>query len=505
MAGEERVTKLAQTYSLRPYQEELVQSILAEWSAGNRRVLGQSPTGSGKTVIFSAIAAEFTTRGEGVLVLAHREELIIQAAEKLAAVTAQPVGIIKAGYHPDPSAALQVASVQTLIRRRDRPPAGLVVIDEAHHSPANSYQEILDGYPEAYILGVTATPARSDGQGFKKQYDALVLGWSVRKLIDEGYLCQFRLFAAKKCIKAADVKLTAGDYNQRELAELVNTTLTLGDVVGTWKKYALGKKTVVFCVDVAHSEAVAEGYQAAGFAAEHLDGESSTLERSEALERFRTGETQVLVNCALFTEGLDIPNIECVQCLRPTTSLILHLQMVGRGLRQVAGKEYLTVLDHTENWIFHGLPDEDHEWSLEPVSLRNSRWALSCPDCQHCFRPQPHEQKNAIATCPNCDAAIALEAPGEGEAVERVISNDGDASLEEIELAANPLILEVLQRLKEVQDQNSYKKIWLYYELVKQCPDVGLAELRECARLCGYKLGWAWYKWQELQQRATAS
>lgn len=495
--------KLAQTYNLRPYQEELTQLILAQWSAGNRRVIAQSPTGSGKTVIFSAIAAEFTARGEGVLVLAHREELILQAQEKLVAVTAQPVGIIKAGWRPDPAAALQVASVQSLIRRSDRPSAGLVVIDEAHHSPANSYQEILDCYPEAYVLGVTATPARSDGQGFKKQYDALVLGWSVRKLIDAGYLCSFRLFAAKECIKAADVKVTAGDYNQRELAELVNTTLTLGDVVGTWKKHALGKKTVVFCVDVAHSEAVAEGYRAAGYAAEHLDGESSISERSEALERFRKGETQILVNCALFTEGLDIPDIECVQCLRPTTSLILHLQMVGRGLRQVAGKEYLTVLDHTENWIFHGLPDEEHEWSLEPVSLRNSRWALLCPDCQHCFRPQPQEQKTAIATCPNCGTEIALEAPGEGESIERVIDNDSGASLEEIELGANPLILEVLQRLKEVQEQNRYKPIWLYYELVKQCPDVGLPELRECARLCGYKLGWAWYKWQELQQRQT--
>ncbi|MCY7284266.1 MAG: DEAD/DEAH box helicase, partial [Cyanobacteria bacterium CAN_BIN43] len=306
------MTKLTHTYSLRPYQDELIQSVFAQWTAGNRRVLAQSPTGSGKTVCFSAIAAEFTAKGEGVLVLAHREELILQAAEKLTSVTAQPVGIIKAGYRPDPTHQIQVASVQSLIRRRDRPSAGLVIIDEAHHSPANSYQEILSCYPEAYILGVTATPARSDGQGFKKQYDALVLGWSVRRLIDAGFLCSFRLFAAKKCIKAADVKLTAGDYNQRELAELVNTTLTLGDVVGTWKKHALGRKTVVFCVDVSHSEAVAEGYQQAGFAAEHLDGESSTSERSEALERFRTGETQILVNCALFTEGLDIPDIECV-------------------------------------------------------------------------------------------------------------------------------------------------------------------------------------------------
>lgn len=497
------MTKLAQTYDLRPYQQELAQLVLAQWSAGHRRVLAQSPTGSGKTVIFSAIAAEFTARGEGVLVLAHREELIIQAAEKLQAITDQPTGIIKAGYRPDPTHQIQVASVQSLIRR-DRPSAGLVIIDEAHHSPAASYQAILEGYPDAYILGVTATPARSDGQGFKKQYDALVLGWSVRKLIESGYLCPFKLFAAKKCIKAAGVKVTAGDYNQRELAELVNTTLTLGDVVGTWKKHALGRKTVVFCVDVAHSEAVAEGYQQAGYAAEHLDGETPAQERAAALERFRTGETLILSNCSLFTEGLDVPDIEAVQCLRPTRSLILHLQMVGRGLRQVAGKENLIILDHTENWIFHGLPDEEHEWSLDPVSLKNSQWALQCPDCQHVFRPLSHEAQSAIATCPNCGAAIALETPGEGEAVERTIENDEAASLEEVELTANPLILAELRRLKQLQEKHCHKKIWLYYELVKQCPEVGLPELRECARLLDYKLGWAWYKWQELQQRQIA-
>ena len=490
-----------QSYQLRDYQEELVQRIFAEWSAGNRRVLAQSPTGSGKTVLFSAVSRQFTQRGEGVLVLAHREELLLQAKEKLESATRQPAGLIKAGYRQNHAHPVQIASVQSLVRRKNSPSASLVIVDEAHHSTAATYREILERYPDAYVLGVSATPARSDGQGFKNQYDALVLGWSVRRLIEAGYLCPFRLFAAKRRIKVAGIKITAGDYNQRELAELVNTSLTLGDLVSSWRRYAQGKKTVVFCVDVKHSKAVAEAYQQAGVRAEHLDGETPASERQLALERFRNGETTILTNCALFVEGLDIPGIEAVQCLRPTRSLNLHLQMLGRGLRPSTGKEHLIILDHTENWLYLGLVDEEREWSLDPISLSDPKWAIECPGCQHVFRPLPHEQENGTATCPNCGMAITLEVPGEGVAVERSLEHDKDEALEEIDLEASPIVLAELERLKELQEKHRYKPAWIYHQLIKQYPCLGLGELRKCAELCGYKPGWAWYRWQELQQQ----
>ncbi len=208
--------QIQQGYQLREYQEELIQQIFAKWSMEKRRVLAQSPTGSGKTVLFSAVSAQFTQRGEGVLVLAHREELLLQAKEKLEATTGLPTGLIKAGYRPDPAQLVQIASVQSLVRRKNWPRAALVIVDEAHHSTATTYTNILERYPDAYILGVTATPARSDGQGFKNQYDALVQGWPVRRLIEAGYLCPFRLFAAKRRIKTAGVKITAGDFDQRQ-------------------------------------------------------------------------------------------------------------------------------------------------------------------------------------------------------------------------------------------------------------------------------------------------
>lgn len=185
------------TYELRDYQQALIAEVSACWRAGQRRVMMQLPTGAGKTIVFSALAAQFTALGDSVLVVAHREELLLQAREKLAAVADCRVGIIKAGYRPDSRAALQVGSIQTLARRFDSlPPATLLIIDEAHHSAANSYLELLRRYEQAYVLGVTATPARIDGQGFKFIFDKLILGPSVAELIANG---QFMPLSAVCC------------------------------------------------------------------------------------------------------------------------------------------------------------------------------------------------------------------------------------------------------------------------------------------------------------------
>lgn len=175
---------------------------------GNRRLLVQLPTGAGKTILFSAVAHKFTSRGGVVLVLAHRQELLFQAKEKLEAVTGCEVGLIKAGYRSSPENLIQVASVQSFIRRQNWPDVGLVIVDEAHHSAANTYTKILEYYSEAYILGVTATPARPDGRGFRYIYDVLILGQSVRNLIETGYLCKFKLFASPKTVITTSVKVT---------------------------------------------------------------------------------------------------------------------------------------------------------------------------------------------------------------------------------------------------------------------------------------------------------
>ncbi len=497
------MTTLSQAYKLRDYQQELIGGVLSCWQAGQRRVMMQLPTGAGKTVVFSAIAAQFVARGEGALVVAHREELLLQARDKLAAVTNEPVGMIKAGYQPDSTAVLQVGSIQTLARHLDKlPPAALLIIDEAHHSAASSYLELLRRYESAYVLGVTATPARIDGQGFKFIYDALILGRSVAQLIANGHLCPYRLFAAPKAIDTSGVSVVAGEYNQRQLAEAVNTRLVMGDLIKTWQKYACERKTVAFAVNVAHSQAIAAAYKAAGIPAEHLDGDTPPDERAAILERFRSGETLVLSNCGIISEGFDVPSIEAIQCVRPTKSLNLWLQMVGRSLRPAPGKKHAIIIDHTQNWAFHGLPDDEREWSLEPMSLKSRRYAVECPTCQHVFRPLGHELAALVADCPNCGARLQLlEVEGEGNYEAHLLEADEAATMEEIPLDVNPLVWQKLQELRAQQLLRSLKPIWVYYSLRDSFNCLGYGDLRECAKILGYKPGWAWYKWQELQQK----
>ena len=364
------------TYRLRDYQQQVIDEVWQLWASRSaQKILLQLPTGAGKTVVFATIAHRFTERGAPVLVLAHREELLLQAKEKLESVTGERVGLIKAGYREDRDAPIQVASVASLLNRQ-LPPASLVVVDEAHHSTALTYTQLFEQFPEASILGVTATPVRSDGRGFREIYDRLVVGPAVSWLIDREYLSRYRLFAAPKTVDTTGVGKMGGDYNPRQLAKAVSTSLTMGDSIDAWQRFAQGKKTVIFAVNVEHSKAIAAAYRTAGIAAEHLDGSIKDADRRAVLDRFRAGETLVLSNCGLFSEGFDVPSIEAVQCIRPTKSLALWLQIVGRSLRPSPGKDAAIVIDHTENWVAHGLPDRPFSWSLDAIDGDSERWGV---------------------------------------------------------------------------------------------------------------------------------
>ncbi len=507
-------------YQLRRYQIELIQEVMTSWARANRRVMLQLPTGAGKTVLFSAIAHEFLNHDMGVLVLAHRQELITQAAEKLESVSDLPVGIIKAGFPSNPNRRVQVASVQTLIRRQHFPDAGLIIFDEAHHSCSQSYLKIFQAYPNAYILGVTATPTRTDGQGFKLLYDDLICGQSVTWLMKQGYLSKYRLFAPAAQVKTEGVKITAGDFNQRELVEAINTSLVMGDLINTWRKYAEGKRTVVFTVDVKHSKAIAAAYTEAGIPAEHLDGETSERKRNAILDRFRRGEILILSNCGIVTEGFDVPAIEVVQCVRPTQSLVLWLQMIGRALRPSEGKNFAQVIDHTENWKYHGLPDDDREWSLDPISLNTLRFSQQCPECDHIFKPlhhelKPHRHLDAAtfqlqpiykATCPNCQTLMEFEMGTGGNGSARTLSKDEQTEVEEVTLEASLEHQAIVDQLLATREKKGYKAGWVYYQLLehKSIKAFGLGDWRYIASKLGYKSRWACHRWQEVQSMEPA-
>jgi superfamily II DNA or RNA helicase len=357
------------TYQLRDYQTDLIERIFTHWHQGRRRVMAQLPTGGGKTICFSHLVQLFVAAGLTVLVVAHREELIKQAADKITAMTGIEPGIIKAGYKADYSRPIQVASVQSLIRRLSRcPHFDLVVVDEAHHATANSYRSILTNFLNSYILGVTATPIRLDGSGFRGLFDELVCGVTVKQLIEMGSLSPYKYYAPEQSMSLVGVKKRSGDYSAESIENANPSESVAADCLKAYRDYLQDKTVVVFAVSVQHSKAIATSFSAYGIPAAHLDGSSDSDTRSLTMAAFREGKIRVLTNCALFDEGLDIPGLDGVILARPTASLGRFLQMVGRALRPSPGKPHASIIDLAGNWTRHGLPDDDDRvWSLNGV------------------------------------------------------------------------------------------------------------------------------------------
>lgn len=463
---------------LRDYQQSLCSGIFDSLST-NRRVMAQLPTGGGKTICFSYIINEFAKMGANVLVLAHRKELILQAAGKLAAMTGLPVGLVKSGIQPDYEASIQVASVQSVVNRLDKIPApSLIVVDEAHHSTAQTYVKILDAFPKAFVLGVTATPVRTDGKGFDHLFNDLVCGPSVSELMEQGHLCNYKLFADANPMSTKGVRRQGGDYSVRDLARANDAIELSGNVVQSYRQYADGLKNIVFALNVEHSKTIVERCQVEGIPAAHLDGGSSDTERTNTLDAFRAGDIQVLSNVGLFGEGFDLPSIEAVQVARPTQSLALHLQMLGRALRPTDGKSHAIILDHTGNWWTHGLPDEDREWSLTvpPKALK---------------RQLERSESGEVVEVPPEPLTI-VETDTELVEIIRPTAEDmaGWESL--------------WGQLVQQQKASGYKKSWLRYALEKRgTPPLEIWQ--KCAQYLGYKRGWAWYRYQDCQKATAAA
>jgi superfamily II DNA or RNA helicase len=281
------------------------------------------------------------------------------------------VGTIKAGQPLNLDRLIQCASVQTLVKRLEQqqielPDIGLAIVDEAHLSLAPSYVKILSYLPNAHVLGVTATPSRLDGCGFDRLYDTLVLGPSVSELIWHGFLADYEILAPDSFVPQEGIRITGGDFNVGDLAAQIDRRYVAGRAIDAYLKHAAGKRCVVFAINIDHAKAIAASYQEAGIVAEHIDSETPTKQRRAILDRFRSGTTRVLTNVNLFTEGFDLPEIEVVQLCRPTQSVALHLQMVGRGLRPKPTGKAL-ILDHAGNCLRLGGPKANRNWTLQGI------------------------------------------------------------------------------------------------------------------------------------------
>jgi superfamily II DNA or RNA helicase len=340
------------TFSLRPYQTEAIQSVRADWDAGYTDVLGTAATGLGKTAIFCALLQQVMTPGKRALVLAHRRELVNQPAERLISYYpewAGKVGTLMAEQH-EPDRPLTVATVQSLSASPRRladllaaGPIDYLIVDEAHHhTDKNTYMGVTEALraanPAMRHLGVTATPLRADGDGlggvYQKESFHLPIGWAVKS----GWLVNIRWLAIETAISLAGVKVVRGEFQRRGLAQVYETDALLGIVVESYRQYASDRQAIAFTVTVDGAHRLAAAFRAAGVRADAADGGTDKAERAAVLDRFARGETQVLCNVGLYTEGLDIPAASCILMARPTKSDGLYVQCMGRGVRTYPGK-----------------------------------------------------------------------------------------------------------------------------------------------------------------------
>lgn len=338
---------------LRPYQAEAREAVHREWDQGHKRTLLTMATGTGKTITFASIAADQVAKGERVLVLAHRGELLDQAADKIDQAVGLGCAVDKAEQSAlDSHLPITVGSVQTLMREArlhqySQEHYGTIIVDEAHHVMADSYQRILSHFNGAKVLGVTATPDRGDLKDLGETFDSLAYDYSLFKAIKEGYLSPIKAMTIPLEIDISEVGMSAGDYSLGDIGHALDPYLdAIADQI---KEHASDRKTVIFLPLIATSQKMCRKLQERGVRAAEVNGQSP--DRAQVLKDFDEGRYQVLCNSMLLTEGWDCPSVDCIVVLRPTKIRSLYAQMIGRGTRLYPGKDELLVLDflwHTE-------------------------------------------------------------------------------------------------------------------------------------------------------------
>ncbi len=404
------------TIVLRAFQEVAIEECREAIRRGFRSILLVAPTGAGKTVIGGDIIRSADEKELQCMFMAHRRELIRQTAKKLFEFNVAH-GIIMAGVPVDSWRGVQIASIDTLRARYmspkkkyqlTLPKLAILMVDEAHRSLASTYEKLIRHYQEegTIIIGLTATPIRGDGKGLGHLYDAMVLTPDMGELIKLGYLVRPRYYAPT-IPDLTGVKIARGDYVERELEDIMDQREAVGDIVSNWKRICPERQTIVFAAGVKHSIHIAEQFRRAGVAAEHVDGTTATKDRDAMLARLYSGETQVISNCMVLTEGFDCPSLSAAVLARPTKNFGLYIQMGGRVLRpdpdedqsewapeyvkRWLRKEDAIIIDHSGNLYEHGFLEDDHGWRLTE--------GAACTDAEE--RQKKLDEKNPI-TCSQC-------------------------------------------------------------------------------------------------------
>lgn len=357
---------------LRPYQQYSKREIFKKWNSFFNVML-QLPTGTGKTVLFTSIIRDLAdVEDSKILILAHRKELIEQISEHLKIYDIDH-GIITSGRKRCLEKMVQVASVQTLthdnnIDLLDELKPKFIIIDEAHHSLAESYTKFWKKCVDCWKLGVTATPYRLNNKSFLSHFDALVQSMEIDDFINQGYLAKYDYMvdnpqsSLSQTIKSIKEKSSTGDYKTATLLRELNIPQHIQRLIVCYEQYVKGKKGLVYAINKDHAHNICDAYKLIGVEAVYIDSDTPKSQRSEIVEKFKSGDVQVMVNVDIFSEGFDCPDVEFIQLARPTWSLAKYLQQVGRGMRPCEGKDETVILDNSRMFVKFGLPSEKRLW-----------------------------------------------------------------------------------------------------------------------------------------------
>lgn len=437
--------------TLRPYQVELLRSVVQAFAQGSKRPCVVLGCGGGKTVLFSFMAKTIQSKGRVVWFLVHRRELLEQTVATFDR------------FHIDRQ-LIYIGMVGTFSNHlHDYPAPDTIIFDECHFSAAKTWGRIIDAFPKAFLIGLTATPCRLDGKPLHSIYDTLVEGPQAAELISAGYLSPYRCYAPT-VTDFSVLKRKGGDFDQEQATDILTARAVFGDVITHYKTLAAGKKAICYCSSIRHSKAMTAEFQAAGINAVHFDGDTPKMERGDIIADFRAGRIQILCNVDLISVGFDCPDCECCILLRPTMSTALYIQQSCRALRFAPGKTAV-ILDHVGNVLRHGLPDEKRHWTLDGGlnAHRNTDQAtgrLTVRTCLRCYSAYSGREH----ACPFCGEPAKL--------TEQEIQNIKEIQLQEIKArreseavstATSPDDCKTMAELIAFAKKKGYKPQWAYF------------------------------------------
>lgn len=535
---------------LRDYQEQAIAGLREAFRQKHRRVLLVAPTGAGKTVMFSYLTHQLTQRGNRVLLLAHRDFLLDQISETLSRFDI-PHGFIAARRPLQLCHLAQVAGVHTVKTRTKKITwtPDWIICDEAHHATAGSWNAILEAYPQAKVIGVTATPERLDGTGLASVFSEMVLGPTVASLMQQGFLSRVK-YLSPQLIDTEDMSVRMGDFVKSEIERAVNTRGVTGHAVDFYTKTCANAPAIAFCSSIAHALAVAEGFRQAGYRWHALHSKAKYSENRAAIEKLASGELHGISSCDIVSEGFDVPVVTTAILLRPTKSLGLHLQQIGRVLRPAPGKDHAIVIDHVGNvarnasgqWVLnHGRAEDPREWSLQGAEKKEKAAPLKrcdnclaiipaasrvCPECgAECKTVPRAEMKQLDGELTELPAWIPPKCAGrKKEIIQSALEEDveftedrADAlipmfprnvySITQCNLLRTKAVFALCEFVQKIREKQNPQTEWVafeeayaaYMKVVTAAMSANadsMEEFQEIAHLNGYKQGWAYYRWQ---------